>query len=118
MNFKYSVSYFCAIGILSLVLVCVYNYSYHLGYKEYFAEIEEVEGSSINSNSNEIISGGFYLRQKGDYVIVLLYDNQTIFEETEILVSSLDSNLQKEILGGKYIETTRELYGFLENYSS
>lgn len=118
MNLKYSVSYFCALAALSMALILLYNYTYNSAYNDYFAEADIQENESINSNSNEVISNGFYLRQKGDYVIVLLYDNQTIFEETDILFSSLDHNLQQEILGGKYIETTRELYGFLENYSS
>lgn len=118
MNLKYSISYFCTIGALSLMLIVAYNYNYNSGYDSYFAEGTPIEDESINSNSNEVISGGFYLRQKGDYVIVLLYDNQTVFDETDILMSTLDLNLQKEIIGGKYIETTKELYGFLENYSS
>ena len=31
---------------------------------------------------------------------------------------SLPEKLLEEIRQGKYIETTKELYGFLENYSS
>ncbi len=117
MKRKYSVGYFIFMVILVGGLSFIYAYT---GNKEneinLYAEVEEDE--SINSNSNVILSEGYILRQRGDYVVVYLYDNETLFEETSILMSSLDEELQREIEEGKYIETTKELYGFLENYSS
>lgn len=118
MNLKYSVSYFCAISVLTIALIISYNVSYQKGQENYLAQTQMLEGESINSNSNEIISSGFILRQREGYVVVYLYDNKTVFEETDILYSDLEVNLQKEIMEGKYIKTTKELYGFLENYTS
>lgn len=120
MKRKYSVGYFIFMAILVGGLSFIYAYT---GNKEneinLYAEADEIEEEdSINSNSNVILSEGYILRQRGDYVVVYLYDNETLFEETSILMSSLDEELQREIEEGKYIETTKELYGFLENYSS
>lgn len=118
MKNRYSVSYFLIISILTIMLTMAYSFTYNQQQSQYLANLEEGHGSSINSNSNEIISSGFYLRQQGEYVIVYLYDNETIFEETNILISELSEDLQHDIIGGLYIESTQELYGFLENYSS
>ena len=49
---------------------------------------------------------------------VYLQDGQTLYEYTDISVQELPEELQEEIISGKRIETTEELYGFLENYSS
>ena len=43
---------------------------------------------------------------------------KTVYEYTDISLEGLPENLQKEIQNGKYIETSENLYGFLENYSS
>ena len=52
------------------------------------------------------------------YVAVYLYDRETIYELTDISMDSLPSDVKSEVEKGKYIQTTKELYGFLENYSS
>ena len=50
-------------------------------------------------------------------VTVYKGDKKTLFEPTEILVSSLPEGVQEEIRQGKFIDTEEELYNFLENYS-
>ena len=45
-------------------------------------------------------------------------DKETPFEYTDIPYDELPALLREEIRNGKYIESTEELYGFLENYSS
>ena len=52
------------------------------------------------------------------YVVVYLSDKETLYEMTEISMLDLPEEVQEEVRTGKYLETTRELYGFLENYSS
>lgn len=61
---------------------------------------------------------GFYLMVADHYVIVYKADRKTIYMNTDILLSSLSSELQAEIIRGKYMEDERTLYNFLESYSS
>ena len=61
---------------------------------------------------------GFYLMVADHYVIVYKEDKQSIYMNTDILLESLNSKLQDEIIKGKYIENEQELYNFLESYSS
>ena len=49
---------------------------------------------------------------------VYLADRSTIYEFTEIPVTDLPEEVQQEVAEGKYVGTVKELYAFLENYSS
>lgn len=60
----------------------------------------------------------FYLSSRNGYVIVLMADQKTVFEYTDIRLADLPPEVQKEIEGGKTIIGEEKLYGFLENYSS
>jgi len=51
-------------------------------------------------------------------VVVYLSDKKTPYEYTDIKCDGLPSEMQEEIRNGKYMEDAKELYGFLENYSS
>lgn len=57
------------------------------------------------------------LEEKG-YVAVYHTDRKTLYAATDILLSNLPEELQKEIKQGRYIGSEEELYSFLENYSS
>ncbi|MCH5250145.1 MAG: hypothetical protein J1E98_09435 [Lachnospiraceae bacterium] len=61
---------------------------------------------------------GFYLMVADHFVIVYKEDKKTIYMNTDILLESLGSQLQEEIIAGKYVENEQELYNFLESYSS
>lgn len=117
MKSKYSISYF--IIITSIILAFILAFSFENKYQvDRYAKIAEDEDVIINSNSERVISEGYYLKELDGYVIVYLYDQKTIFELTDIRIDDLELNLQEEIKAGKYIETTKELYGFLETYTS
>ena len=61
---------------------------------------------------------GFYLMVADHFVIVYKEDKRTIYMNTDILLENLSSQLQEEIIAGKYVENEQELYNFLESYSS
>ena len=61
---------------------------------------------------------GFYLMVADHFVIVYEKDKKTIHTNTDILLESLNEELQTEIIRGKYIQNEQELYNFLESYSS
>lgn len=116
MKNSYSISYLFTICSLSLLLVAAYSKSYSVQLEKSEQEISQVDGTWVDNGN--IQNSGYYVRVNGDYLIIYLYDNKTVFEETDILFSELNEVLQAEILSGKYIDTTSDLYGFLENYSS
>lgn len=60
----------------------------------------------------------FYLMVADHFVVVYEEDRQTLYMNTDILVDHLDSELQAQIIQGKYIESEEALYNFLESYSS
>lgn len=63
-------------------------------------------------------SGGFYLAVADHQVIVLEADKQTVYMETGISFVSLPAATAKEVLRMKHIAGEKELYNFLESYSS
>ena len=60
----------------------------------------------------------YYLKENQGCVSVYLDDGKTLYENTSIRMETLPESLQSEIREGKRICTEKELYDFLENYSS
>lgn len=118
MKQKYSISYFVILTALVFALILAFA----MNTTKTVDEIVEIESYSeeeiVNSNSDDIISEGFYLYVEDGYVIIYLYDQSTLFEKTDILWETLPEIVKEEVYLGKYVETTEELYAFLENYSS
>lgn len=61
---------------------------------------------------------GYILKEENDRVVVYCADGTTLYEYTDILVSELPYDLQRQLRTGKEISGTSQLYSFLENYSS
>ena len=82
--------------------------------------------SDLQQKQPEILSlpvdsGGekeYVLGEEDGMVVVYEEDGHTVYERTDITVSHLQEELQEEIKSGKQIKDNRELYGFLEAYSS
>ena len=74
------------------------------------------EGEKVKNPEAE--EEGFYLCELQGFVCVYLTDRSTIYEFTEIPVTDLPKEVQQEVAEGKYVGTAKELYAFLENYSS
>lgn len=60
----------------------------------------------------------YYLEDEAGRVMIYEADRETVYEDTEITMDLLPEALQEEIRGGKGLKGPRELYDFLENYSS
>lgn len=80
--------------------------------------VPEKEEESVTTRGTAEKNEGYYLCELQGYVVVYLGDQETIYEMTEIPVSELPETVREEVKAGKFVETARELYGFLENYSS
>lgn len=61
---------------------------------------------------------GFFLLNENHYVVVYDHSLSNVYMDTEILVENLPESLQEEILNMKFVEDEKELYQFLETYTS
>ena len=61
---------------------------------------------------------GYYLMVEDHFIVVYEEDKQRLHMNTDILLEDLNDKLKAEIIQGKYIENEKELYNFLESYSS
>ena len=80
--------------------------------------MENEDSSSVTTGSKASKNDCYYLMEVNGYIVVYFSDKKTPYEYTDILYDELPELLRQEIRNGKYIESTAELYGFLENYSS
>ena len=73
---------------------------------------------TVSADGQALKEDCYYLMEVNGYVVVYLSDKKTAYEYTDILYDELPATIREEIRNGKYMESTEELYGFLENYSS
>lgn len=120
MKTKYRIGFFMAVFLFVSLLGIGYQISYHYVSDKQQAESKELEEETESITTKAIVekNEGFYLYELHGYVAVYLYDRETIYELTDISMDSLPSDVKNEVEKGKYIQTAKELYGFLENYSS
>ena len=80
---------------------------------------ERAEASAApDSVVNDTGSHEYYLVEEDGRVTIYRIEGRTLFEYTGITVDSLPEELQGEISHGKRVSGEKELYDFLENYSS
>lgn len=110
MRKKYSIVFLLFIIVIAILLILVYRFSYHK------ALVEMEEG--IIEELTEDLDDCYYIKAADGYVTVYFADQKTVYEYTSIPVSELPENVQNELKEGKQVKTIRQVYGFLENYSS
>lgn len=122
MERKYSIGLLAASALCLLTL----SFAFHAQYKydqsqarlRAEAELKQQQEQSVTTQGNAEKSESFYLMELNGYVAVYEKDKKTLYEYTNIKLTDLPEELQKEISAGKLLESTEKLYGFLENYSS
>lgn len=60
----------------------------------------------------------YFVKFSRGIVTVFYSDKETVYEYTEINLRDLPLTLRSEVISGKRIKDEKELYDFLENYSS
>lgn len=124
MKQKYYIGFFMAVFLVASLLGIGYqvSYQYVMDRHQQMAQVESIpelpEEKIITTKGTAKKNEGYYLCELQGYVVVYLSDHETIYEMTEIPLTILPENVQAEIEAGKFVETEKELYGFLENYSS
>ena len=116
------------------IIICVILIIFLLLFVFLLNKIKERNDSNENGNGTEQIltekhteKATEILKNSGyKYVIIeeegrlTVYEttNQTVFLETAIKVKYLPSELQEDLLDGIYFETDKDMFDFLESYSS
>lgn len=125
MKQKYYIGFFMAIFLMASLLGIGYQMSYQYVMDKQLAQAEskletpeQPKEETVTTKGTAEKNEGYYLCGLQGYVVVYLGDHETIYEMTEIPLADLPDNVRAEVEAGKFIETAKELYGFLENYSS
>ena len=125
MKNKYSIGFLSCCACLIIAMTFAYQFSYQkakeraekLKIEEQQAQADQ-NPASVTTGSKASKNDCYYLMEVNGYIVVYLSDKETPYEYTDIHYDELPELLRQEIRNGKYIESTDELYGFLENYSS
>ena len=120
MSKKYGIGFLIGMIMFTLVLVCAYEYTYDRANRKRQIErmTEEQKGPAIKTEGNATKENGYYISEADGYVIVYYADRKTVYEYTSILVEFLPLSVQQTIKAGIELEDIKDVYGFLENYSS
>lgn len=105
-------------GISVLLFLCLISAGYYKSYGLTEKKQQEKKDTAYVAVQEDSGYGKYYLKELDGLVIVYREDKKTVFETTGIVVKTLPDSLQKKIRKGMYVKTEKELYSFLENYSS
>ena len=123
MKSRYIIGFFAVFLLAGIILTAGYQFTYDKVMERQAAQAQDevygtesiaAEGGAVKNDEDD----GYYLRELHGFVAVYLSDKETVYEFTEIPVSDLPEEVRQEVAEGKYISTVKELYAFLENYSS
>lgn len=90
-----------------------------LSYVELFSfSPQRIVIKKVYSMADSEEENGFFLVNENHRVVVYQKDLQNVYMNTDIQVEDLPESLQEEIIKIKYVEDEKELYNFLESYSS
>lgn len=124
MKSRYIIGFLAVFLFAGVLLTAGYQFTYNRVMDRQAAQSQDevygtesiaAEGDAVKNTDKE---EGYYLCELHGFVAVYMSDKETIYEFTEIPVTDLPEEVRQEIAEGKYIPTIKELYAFLENYSS
>ncbi len=121
MRTKYRIGFFALLFLLICLLGIGYQVSYQYVMDRHQTNAEQrkqEETESILTKGDAEKNDGYYIAELQGYIVVYLSDQSTIYEFTDIPIQELPDDLKAEVKKQKYVKTAKELYAFLENYSS
>lgn len=118
MGRKYRMGAAIVVGsiFLAVALICGFQYTYQKGLKE--RQAREEKEQLLPADGTATKEEGYYLRAVDGYVVVYEGDGETVYEYTSICVKNLPEEVQMQVRAGLLLENMKQVYGFLENYSS
>ena len=130
MNRTNSIRIFYAATFLSAGLSLYMGYQMIQDYQkqekaeDYFVSEETEQKEAVTEEETELaianinIPYEYVIVEEEGYLLVYMQDLETIYMYTNIRLAELSESLQDEIRIGKPFKDLKELYDFLENYSS
>lgn len=126
MKRKLSIGFFTAALAAFVILAAANQFTYERALDRAREEMDRTASREEAGEKEEAVTTEgdatkedcYYLMEVNGYVVVFLSDKETAYDYTSIEVATLPVEVQNEVKNGKYIESTRLLYSFLENYSS
>ena len=106
----YSIGFY----IVIVLIVAMFIFAFRLSYHKALAEMEEEKLEQLVEDLDDF----YYVKSADGYVTVYFADKATVYEYTSIPISELPRNIQNELKTGKKLNNLKQVYGFLENYSS
>jgi len=119
-NMKRQVSVSIFLAILVIVLAWFYiKFNNETNPKESDISTENtISKEESITISQEYITCKYYIKEEAGRLVVYDAKTQALFMETGIEMHSLPEEIQEKIKSYIFFETERELYDFLESYSS
>lgn len=105
-------------SISVLLFLCLISVGYYRSYGLAEKKQQKKKETAYVAVQEDSGYGKYYLKELDGFVIVYREDKKSVFETTGIVVETLPDSLREEIQEGKYVKSEKELYSFLENYSS
>lgn len=131
---KYAIGFFAVVFLIFALVTAGYQISYRsvtgrqdtnmgqtLSEESVAAEGRAEKGTDKDETEEGEVKDpgrGYVVKELHGFVVVYEKDGTTLYEMTDILSSDLPGEVRQEIAEGKRIHTEKELYAFLENYSS
>lgn len=101
------------------------DYMRHLSYKDREDGLQAFELVSYKDNQICLRKTfckqqvkGYVAKSYNGLIVIMNGDGRTVYEYTDIDISSLPEDLQERVFVGYPLENEEDLYNFLENYSS
>lgn len=78
----------------------------------------ETGTETVAASVPELPDSKYYLKEQDGIIAVYLSDRNTLYFETSIRIEELSSEVKERLFDGLSFSSEKELYEFLENYSS
>jgi len=112
MNKRYSIGLIIGAILLIALFLIAYTISYNQTLKRQEAQTKK------ETQVEQPLELCYYISEKDGFVTVFESDMKTVYEYTSISVTDLPKTLQEDVKTGIKVTSLRQVYAFLENYSS
>ncbi len=117
MNRKYSIGLWSGMLLLVFSLIIIYQVSYNHTIEKKREE-KMADEKALQTEGKAYKEEGYVIAEKDGYVIVYYSNMEEVYEYTSIRAEHLPKEIRSQVSQGLYVESMKEVYGFLENYSS
>lgn len=101
------------IGLFSIVFLLIFGF--YMSYRHAFLQEQETKPETIEAENP--MHSSYHIAIEDEKVVVLL-DDGSVYETTDIPAGMLPESIRSRIQKGYVLESKQELYSFLENFSS